>query len=449
MENKKAKVGFVSLGCSKNLIDTEIMLSQLNESGYRITPDETKADVIVINTCGFINSAKQEAIDNILDIAWLKKNRNLKGIIVTGCLAERYKEEVMKEMPEVDCVLGLGSECLIDVAVEKVLNGERFCSFGDKDQLRLNGSRVLTTVPYTSYVKISEGCDNRCTYCAIPLIRGNQRSRKIEDIVEECKVLESLGVKELNIIAQDTSRYGKDLYGEYKIVELLQEISKNTTIPWIRLMYCYPDKITDELIAEIRDNDRVLKYIDIPIQHISPNVLKRMNRHCTREQIKDVIKKLRKEIPNICIRTTIMVGFPGETNEEFEELCEFVKESKFERLGAFAYSREEDTPAYDMEDQIDEQIKQDRYDILMKEQMYVLEDNNKKMLGKTLSVLCEGYDKVSETYYGRSEYDAPDIDTKIFCTSKYGGKKYKAGDCVQVKIKDILDYDIIGIVVGE
>ncbi len=443
MKNKKAKIGFVSLGCSKNLIDTEIMLAQLNNCGYQITPDETEADVIIINTCGFINSAKQEAIDNILDIAWLKENRNLKGIIVTGCLAERYKDQVMEEMSEVDCVLGLGSEYLIDKAVEKVLAGEKFSSFESKEQLRIDGDRIVTTMPYTAYLKISEGCSNRCSYCAIPLIRGNQRSRTIESIVEEAKTLENLGVKELNIIAQDTSRYGIDLYHEYKIVDLLEAITKNTNIPWIRLMYCYPDKLTDELISEIRDNDRIVKYIDIPIQHISPDILKRMNRHITSDKIKEVVTKLRKEIPDICIRTTLMVGFPGETEEEFNELCDFVHEYKFDRLGAFTYSREEDTPAYDMDDQIDEQIKQDRYDILMKEQMHILSNKSIDMMNKEMIVLCEGYDKVSGSYYGRSAYDAPDIDTKVFFLNKPHMKKWEPGDFVRVSIRDVIDYDLL------
>lgn len=449
MDKKKAKVGFVSLGCSKNLIDTEIMLAQLNECGYQITPDETEADVIIVNTCGFINSAKQEAIDNILDIAWLKENRGLKGIIVTGCLAERYKNQIIDEIPEVDAVLGLGSEYKIDKAVESVLKGEKYMSFEPKEQLRIDGDRIVTTMPYTAYIKISEGCSNRCSYCAIPLIRGNQRSRTIESIVDEAKTLESLGVKEINIIAQDTSRYGIDLYKEYKIVDLLKAITKETNIPWIRLMYCYPDKLSDELIQEIKTNDRIVKYIDIPIQHISKDVLKRMNRHCTSEQIKDVVKKLRCEIPGICIRTTVMVGFPGETEDDFNELCDFVHDYEFDRLGAFAYSREEDTPAYDMDNQIDEQVKQDRYDIIMKEQMHIMSNKNINMLNKEIIVLCEGFDKASGSYYGRSSYDAPDIDTKVFFLNKPKMKKWLPGDFVKVLINDVIDYDLLGEAVEE
>ena len=441
------KIGFISLGCSKNLVDTEMMLSLLSDNGYKITPDETEADVIVINTCGFIESAKQEAIDNILDVAWLKEHRSLKGIVVTGCLAERYKEEVMKEMPEVDAVLGLGSESKIVTAVEKVLNGEKYCSFGKKEDLPMCQRRVVTTPHYTSYLKIAEGCNNNCAFCAIPKIRGKMRSAPIELLVEEAKELEKLGVKELNIIAQDTSRYGYDLYGEYRIVDLIQRITKETNIPWLRLLYCYPDKLTDELIEEFRTNDRLLKYIDIPSQHISDPVLKRMFRHGGSETIKSAVTRIRKAVPNICIRTTVMVGFPGETEEDFEKLCEYVQEQKFERLGAFAYSREEDTKAYDMPDQIDEQIKQNRYDIIMKTQMEIMSKYNESMIGKELTVLYEGFDKASGAYYGRGEQDAPDIDTKVFFLNRPDMEKPQPGDFVRVRINETIDYDLLGEVV--
>ena len=441
------KIGFISLGCSKNLVDTEMMLSQLSDNGYRITPDETEADVIVINTCGFIESAKQEAIDNILDVAWLKEHRSLKGIVVTGCLAERYKEEVMKEMPEVDAVLGLGSESKIVAAVEKVLNGEKYCSFGKKEDLPMCQRRVVTTPHYTSYLKIAEGCNNNCAFCAIPKIRGKMRSAPMELLVEEAKELEKLGVKELNIIAQDTSRYGYDLYGEYKIVELIQRITRETNIPWLRLLYCYPDKLTDELIEEFRTNDRLLKYIDIPMQHISDSVLKRMFRHGGSETIKSAVTRIRQAVPNICIRTTVMVGFPGETEEDFEKLCEYIQEQKFERLGAFAYSREEDTKAYDMPNQIDEQIKQNRYDIIMKTQMEIMSKYNESMIGKELTVLCEGFDKASGAYYGRGEQDAPDIDTKVFFLNRPDMEKPQPGDFVKVRINETIDYDLLGEVV--
>ena len=444
MEEKKAKVGFISLGCSKNLVDTEMMLYRLHDNGFKITPEETEADVIVINTCGFIESAKQEAIDNILDVAWLKEHRSLKGIVVTGCLAERYKDEIMKEMPEVDAVLGLGSETEIVNAVESVLDGKKYVSFGKKEDLPLSQKRVVTTAHYSSYLKIAEGCNNNCAFCAIPKIRGRMRSAPIELLVEEAKELEKLGVKELNIIAQDTSRYGYDLYGEYRIVELIQRITKETSIPWLRLLYCYPDKLTDELIEEFRTNDRLLKYIDIPIQHISDPVLKRMFRHGGSETIRSAVSRIRKAVPQICIRTTVMVGFPGETEEDFEKLCEFIQEQKFERLGAFAYSREEDTKAYDMPDQIDEQVKQDRYDIIMKTQMEIMAQHNESMVGKTIKVLCEGFDKASGAYFGRGEYDAPDIDTKVFFLNKPNMKKPVPGDFVDVIINDTIDYDLLG-----
>lgn len=444
MDNSKIKVGFVSLGCSKNLTDTEVMLSLLAKEGYTITPEDIEADVIVVNTCGFIESAKRESIDSILDVAWLKKHRSLKAIIVTGCLAERYREQVMQEMPEVDAVLGIGSESKICEAVKKVLEGKKFEDFEDKEKSPLGGERIVTTPDYTAYLKIAEGCDNRCTYCAIPLIRGKMRSRTIEDIVAEAKDLEKLGIKELNVIAQDTSRYGLDIYGEYKLAALVKALTEQTSIPWIRLLYCYPDKITDELIAEIRDNDRVVKYIDLPIQHISDNVLSAMNRHGRSQMIKDTIAKLRREIPGICIRTTVMVGFPGETDEDFEQLCQFVKDTKFDRLGAFTYSSEEDTPAAEMDGQIDEQTKQDRYDIVMREQLSVTEELNAKFVGTTIKVLCEGFDPVSESYYGRSYRDAPDIDTKVFFTNALGKKRIREGEIVNVKITETLDYDLVG-----
>ena len=441
------KVGFVSLGCPKNQLDTEVMLHEVATAGYEITPDETEADVVIINTCGFIESAKKESIENILDIAWLKKNRSLKAIIVTGCLAERYRESIIEEMPEVDAVLGVGSihnivEAIEAVTVKKKKGSHRkYTSFEDKETVKLGGDRVLTTPEYTAYIKIAEGCDNRCAYCAIPSIRGRFRSRTIEDIVDEAKQLEALGIKELNIVAQDITRYGLDIYGSYKLAKLLREITEQTSIPWIRLLYCYPDKITDELIAEIRDNGRILKYIDMPIQHISDNMLTAMNRHGDSAMIKDVIKKLRTEIPDIVIRTTFIVGFPGETEKDFEELCEFVKATRFEHLGVFPYSREEDTPAYSFEDQIDEQIKQERADIVMREQLDINTENNEKMIGKTITVLCEDYDPVASVHFGRSAADAPEIDGKVYFKAE---RRIAPGSFVKVKIREVLDYDLFG-----
>ena len=435
------KIGFVSLGCAKNLVDTEVMLRLLYDAGYEIVPEDTEAEIIIVNTCGFIASAKEESIDNILDVAWLKKNHSLRGIIATGCLAERYRDEIFSEMPEVDAVLGTGSYHEIVKAVEAVDRGEKFSSYLDKEEAPLGGDRCLTTPEYTAYLKIAEGCDNRCTYCAIPSIRGRMRSRRIEDIVSEAKELEELGVKELNLIAQDTSRYGLDLYGEYSLARLVREITRETSIPWIRLLYCYPDKITDELIAELRDNDRLLKYMDVPIQHASDEILERMNRHGNSALIRETIEKLRREVPGIVLRSTAIVGFPGETEQDFEALCAFVKEARFDRFGAFTYSPEEGTPAAEFDGQIDEQTKQDRYDILMQTQLSISEEIGEAMVGKTLTVLTEGYDVVAGTHYGRSEGDAPDVDGKIYFASK---KRIAEGTFVRVKITEALDYDLMG-----
>ena len=435
------KVGFISLGCSKNLVDTEVMLRTLHDSGFEITPDETEAEIIIINTCGFIESAKQEAIDNILDAEKLKEWGKCRHIIATGCLVERYREEVMKEMPEIDALIGVGSLSDIAEACRAVLRGEKYTSFKDKNTSKLGGDRILTTADHTAYLKIAEGCDNKCTYCAIPLIRGRFRSRTVEDIVNEARDLEALGVKELNLIAQDTTRYGLDIYGEYSLARLVRAICAETKIPWIRLLYCYPDKITDELVAELRDNPRLVKYMDIPVQHISDKILKRMNRHGDKALIVDTVARLRREVPDIVLRTTAMVGFPGEDNDDFVELCEFVKEAKFDRFGAFTFSEEEGTAAVDLDGKVDEQTKQDRYDILMQTQLTVTEDKNAENVGKTLLVLCDGFDTVAEVYYGRSYADAPDVDGRVYFTS---AKRIEAGEFVSVKVTEALDYDLVG-----
>lgn len=448
--SKKTKVGFVSLGCSKNLCDTEIMLKHLLDAGYEITPEETDADVVVINTCAFIESAKKESIDNIIDIGWLKKHHKLKGIIVTGCLAERYRDEVLKELPEVDALLGVGGIHRIVEAVDSVVSEavrrdkRKFTCFDDKESSVIGGERLLTTGDHMAYLKIAEGCNNRCTYCAIPQIRGKMRSRTMKDIIEEATSLDAIGIKELNLIAQDTSAYGIDLYGKYELPELIRGICDATNIPWIRLLYCYPDKITDELVAEIRDNPRVVKYIDIPIQHISDRVLKAMNRHGDSAMIRESIAKLRREVPGIILRSTAIVGFPGEEEEDFEELCAFVKETKFERFGAFTYSREEDTPAYDFENQIDEQLKQDRYDILMQTQLEVSERFNETRIGTTVRVMCEGYDPVAGSHFGRSYAEAADIDGKIWFSVKNPQLRIAEGEMIDVKITEAMDYDLVG-----
>ena len=451
------KIGFVSLGCPKNQLDTEVMLHEVASRGHEITPEETEADIVIINTCAFIESAKKEAIDNILDIAWLKKHHKLKGLIVTGCMAERYGKEILEEFPEVDAVLGVGSIHNICEAVDSVIANigkkrkkgqpdNRYYSCEDKNTVKLGGDRILTTPEYAAYLKISEGCDNRCTYCAIPDIRGKFRSRPMDELVEEAKDLDSLGVRELTIIAQDTTRYGKDLYGEYCLDKLLHRITEETNIPWIRVLYCYPDKMTDGLIEEMKNNPRILKYIDLPLQHISDKVLRRMNRHGRSAEIREVLAKIRHEIPDVVIRTTFIVGFPGETEEDFEELCEFVKEQKFARAGVFTYSREEGTPAYDFEDQIDEQIKQDRMDILMQMQMRISDEINNEKIGKVVNVLCEDYDAVSEYHFGRSEADAPEIDGKVFF--KFDGR-IAPGSFVKVKVRSTTDYDLCGFAMSE
>jgi len=446
------KIGFISLGCPKNQLDTEVMLHEIASRGHEITPDETEADIVIINTCAFIESAKKEAIDNILDIAWLKKHHKLKGIIVTGCMAERYGREILDEFPEVDAVLGVGSIHNICDAVDSVINGIgkkrkknepdcRYFSHEDKNTVRLGGDRILTTPEYAAYLKISEGCDNRCTYCAIPDIRGKFRSRPMEELVAEAKELDEMGIKELTVIAQDTTRYGIDLYGEYCLDKLLHTITQETNIPWIRVLYCYPDKITDGLIEEMKNNPRILNYIDLPLQHISDNVLRRMNRHGRSAEIRELLAKIKREIPDVTIRTTFIVGFPGETEEDFCELAEFIKTERFARVGVFTYSREEGTPAYDFEDQIDEQVKQDRMDVLMRSQLNISDEYLKGKVGSAINVICEDYDTVSDCYFGRSEGDAPEIDGKVFFESE---RPIQPGEFVKVKVRRVLDYDMYG-----
>ncbi len=440
------KIGFVSLGCPKNQLDTEVMLHELMTAGYEITSDETEADIVIVNTCAFIESAKRESIDSILDIAWLKENRSLRSIIVAGCLAERYRDQIFEELPEVDAIIGVGSiHNVLDAvkACEKKRHA-RYSSYLPNDEVKLGGERVLVGSGFSAYIKIAEGCDNRCAYCAIPSIRGRFRSRTVEDIVDEAKQLDTLGVRELCVVAQDITRYGLDLYGEYSLAKLLRAITDATNIPWVRLLYCYPDKITDDLVAEIRDNPRILKYIDLPIQHISDHMLSAMNRHGDSKMIRDVVAKLRREIPDIVIRTTVIAGFPGETEDDHAELCEFVAEAKFEHLGCFTYSREEDTPAYDLPNQIDEQVKLDRMDAVMRIQFDINEEHNRSMIGRTIRVLCEDYDPVGEIHFGRSAADAPEIDGKVYFSSE---ERIAPGSFVDVKVRKVLDYDLVGVAV--
>ena len=435
------KVGFVSLGCPKNLINTEVMLATLVNNGMEIVAEDIEADVIVINTCAFIESAKNEAIENILDIAWLKKNRSLKGIVVTGCLPQRYKEEFLKELPEVNCILGTGAIDDICEAVEVAYKGGTYSSFKNVDEAPLGGERVITTPEHFAYVQIAEGCDNRCTYCVIPDIRGKFRSRSMSDIVDEVVGLAEMGIKEICLVAQDTTRYGEDIFGTYALDSLISELSSIEGIEWIRVLYCYPDRITDGLINEFKNNEKLLKYIDMPIQHINDDVLKRMNRRDTSESIKNTIKKLRDEVPEIVLRSTVIVGFPGETEKQYNELRKFLKETKFERLGVFEYSREEGTPAYDMPNQVSANTKKKRCEAIMSDQNRIHNDFNAGFVGKTIKVICEGYDPVSECFYGRSYADAPDIDGKVYFTAS---KRVHDGEFVNVNVTEILDYDLFG-----
>lgn len=439
--NTIIKVGFVSLGCPKNLLNTERMLSMLANEGFELVAEDTEADVVVINTCAFIESAKKEAIDNILDVAWLKEHHTLKGIVVTGCLPQRYGEEILKELPEVNCILGTGSFDRICGAVRAAYAGESFCALDPADDIPLGGERVVTTPAHFAYLQIAEGCDNCCSYCVIPSIRGHFRSRPMGELVEEAEELASLGVKELCLIAQDTTRYGEDLYGTYALDSLITALSEIEGIEWIRLLYCYPDRITDGLIDVIAENDKVVKYLDMPIQHINDEVLSRMNRRDTRAGIEEVIRKLRSRVPEIILRTTVIVGFPGETEKQFEELREFLKETRFERLGVFPYSREEGTPAHDLPGQIPEKTKEKRQEILMEQQERIHNECNERFLGKTLRVLCEGYDQVAESFYGRSFADAFEIDGKIYFSSS---RNVREGQFVDVRIDEVLDYDLLG-----
>lgn len=431
----------VSLGCSKNQVDAEKMLATLTEAGYTITGNQWDADAVIINTCGFIEDAKREAIENILEVASLKPDGRLKAVIVTGCLAERYREQIKQEIPEVDAVVGIGANKNIAKIVEAALNGGPYDEYGEKTEFSLEGERVLSTPFYTAYLKIAEGCDNCCTYCAIPKIRGRFRSRTMENILKEARELAESGVKELIVIAQDTTRYGEDLYGESKLCELLQALTEIPGIEWVRTLYTYPERITDKLIDLVAKNDKLVKYFDIPIQHCNDRILKKMNRRGNKKMLEELLSKLRKSIPGVTLRTTLITGFPGETKEEFEELCEFVKEQRFDRLGCFAYSPEEDTPAAEFPDQLSEQEKVNRAENIMQRQMLIAEQKNKEKFGKVYRVLIEGYDSYIKCYFGRSECDAPEVDGKIFFITN---TPLKIGDFADVKINDCLEYDLLG-----
>jgi ribosomal protein S12 methylthiotransferase len=436
------KVGIVSLGCAKNQVDAEMLLFTLKKRGFVIVNDPADADAVIVNTCGFIEAAKQESIDEIIELGKLKQEGTIKAIIVTGCLAERYKNEITRQLYEVDAAIGIGANEQIADVVMDALGGKKTEIFPDKICLPLEGGRVQSTPPYTAYLKIAEGCDNFCTYCAIPQIRGKYRSRKPDDIVKEAEMLCKSGVKELNIIAQDTTYYGEDLFGEPYLAKLLRRLCKIDGLKWIRVLYCYPDRLTDELIDTIAEEEKIVKYIDIPLQHCNGEVLKRMNRHGNREILTDLINKIRAKIPDVIIRSTFIAGFPGETDEQFEELAEFAADMKFERLGCFAYSLEEGTPAAKMPDQIDEDIKQKRAEIIMEHQQNVMADYCESLIDTDVEVLVEGFDKLAECFFGRSYADSPEVDGCVFFTCS--GAKPKAGDFVKVRITDYMGCDPVG-----
>ena len=440
------KVGMVSLGCSKNLVDSERMLYKLRKSGYQLVTEPGLADVAVVNTCGFIKSAKEEAIETILELGKLKADGTLKKIIVTGCLAERYKEETAELFPEADAVIGIGNNKDIVDILDKVLKDEKYVNFAPKLDAELTGERIISTLPFFSYLKVAEGCSNCCTYCAIPVIRGKFRSISIDDAVKEAQTLAENGVTELVVIAQDTSRYGEDIAGRSLLPELLRRLCKIDGLKWIRTLYCYPERITDELLDTIASEEKLVKYLEIPVQHCNGEILSRMNRWGDTEKLEALFKHIREKIPNVILRTTLITGFPGETEEQFNELAEFVQRVRFDRLGCFAYSREEGTKAYDFPDQIDEEVAEHRADIIMEQQLLIHSENNEKLIGSEIEAVVEGYDRFAESFFGRTPLDAPDIDGKVFFSSE---KPLKLGEYVRIKITDTLDYDLIGEVVEE
>ena len=448
------KVGFISLGCSKNLIDTEILIGHFKNNKYEIENNPEKAEIIVINTCGFIESAKQEAINTILEMAEYKKQK-CKYLIAIGCLVQRYYDELIKELPEVDLFIKIDEYDCIWRKIEKLIEqdiieisttnkSKKITEIPPMPMLTSKefNERVITTGENFAYLKIGEGCSNRCTYCAIPYIRGPFVSRPEEDIIEEAKILASKGIKELIVIAQDTTKYGVDLYGEPKLAELLQKLSTIPEIKWIRFLYTYPEGITDELIQTVKENEKICKYFDIPIQHISDTILKRMNRRTNKKQIEELIQKLRKEIPNVILRTSLIVGFPGETNQDFEELYEFVQKTKFDKLGTFMYSKEDGTPAAKLPGQISKKVKKDRYNKIMEEQQKISNENLKKKIGQKYEVLIENMSFDEKYLIGRTKQDVPDIDGIIYI--KNNENKNLINQIVNCIVTDVNDYDLIG-----
>lgn len=429
----------ISLGCPKNQVDGEALLAKLKKAGYEIVNNIEDSDVMIVNTCGFIEQAKKEAIDTILEVAEYKNTGLISAIVVTGCLAERYQDEIIKEMPEVDAVLGIGANSDIVKTCDKALCGIVTTSFPNKCYLSINDERIISTPSHWAYLKIAEGCDNRCSYCAIPGIRGGFRSRTLESCVDEAKALAESGVKELILIAQDTTKYGQDLYGKYSLDILLKELVKIDGIEWIRLFYCYPQRITDSLINVIANEEKICNYIDIPLQHSDKTVLKNMNRVGDGEDYRALISKMRKAIPDLALRTTFMVGFPGETDEQFENLCKFTEDVKFDKMGCFTFSPEEDTPAYDMQNQIDDDVKVRRQEVLMNKQYSITEELNKQRIGRIYKVIIDTFD--GEKYVGRSYMDSPEIDSGIIFTCD---NNLNIGDFVDVEITDYNGYDLIG-----
>ena len=434
-------VGMISLGCAKNQVNAEQMLYLLRQAGFEILPDPDGAELVIINTCGFIDSAKSEAIDNILAMGALKQAGRVGKILVTGCLAQRYQQEILEQMPEVDGILGTGSYYDIVNAVNQLLSGHAYQRFDDINAPVDETGRILTTPEYYAYLKIAEGCDNHCAYCVIPLLRGKYRSRKMEDLLAEARALAADGVKELIVVAQDTSRYGIDLYGERRLAELLRELCKIDGFVWIRVHYLYPDELSDELIEVLATEPKIVKYLDIPIQHINDTILRRMNRRGNSAYLKTLLTRLRSEIPGLVLRTSLITGLPGEGEAEFEELCAFLREYRLERVGAFAFSPEEGTRAAEMEHP-DSEIAQQRAEIVAELQSRIMDDYNESRLGETMQVLCEGYDPDEESYYGRTYADSPDIDGKIWFTAS---KHIKTGSFAQIRVIDTYDGELVGI----
>lgn len=436
------KVGMVSLGCPKNQVDAEIMLSKLQNGGFEIVNDPGEADIIIVNTCGFIESAKKESIENILDMVSYKEDYPSVRVLVTGCLAERYRSQILEEIPEVDGVIGIGANNDICEVCDKLLGFEKVEKYPAKESLCFDGDRILTTPEYLAYIKIAEGCSNKCTYCAIPSIRGEYRSRPAESILTEAEKLAKDGVKELIVVAQDTTRYGEDLYGKNALSPLLRSLCKIEGIEWIRLLYLYPERIDDELINTIAQESKIVKYMDIPVQHCSERVLKRMNRQGDRQSLTNLFNKIRERIPDVTLRTTFIAGFPGETEEEFEELCDFVSEMQFERMGCFAYSEEEGTPAAKLDGMLPEEERVRRADIINDLQSEILDEINESLIGMELQTIVEDYDGYTDSYYGRTVMDAPEIDTQICFTC---GHELNNGDIVSVEVINCVD----GLLTGE